>query len=226
MHYASEVRNRIKTGMFTGYCYKDRLLQRPRADTLPHLDHPAVDWNEKSIISHGRQRLTHITVVCPKCRQKRHARPNLVAAKIRAGKFTGLCLPCSPNARKREWVTLSPGRKLDPSKGYIRLGKEAIPPHEWHYYQAMRGAQTTVLEHRLVVARTLGRPLTSGELVDHIDGDKTNNDPTNLRIYRRGHNDPGNTCGYGVFYHEWQLALAEVAALRAEVDLLRQSVKP
>jgi hypothetical protein len=38
-------------------------------------------------------------------------------------------------------------------------------------------------EHRIVMHDQLGRPLLPGEVVDHIDGDKRNNDPSNLRVF-------------------------------------------
>jgi len=81
----------------------------------------------------------------------------------------------------------------------------------------MRANRTFVLEHRMVMARTLGRPLTRNELVDHKDGVKTNNSTDNLRLYRRGMNDDGSGCGYGTFYDEWQKAEAEVVRLQAEL---------
>jgi len=44
-----------------------------------------------------------------------------------------------------------------------------------------------VLEHRLVMARKLGRPLTEDETVHHVDGDKTHNDPENLQLRQGNH---------------------------------------
>lgn len=38
-------------------------------------------------------------------------------------------------------------------------------------------------EHRIVAEKMLGRPLQSGEVVHHIDGNKRNNAETNLRIF-------------------------------------------
>jgi len=38
------------------------------------------------------------------------------------------------------------------------------------------------LEHRVVAERLIGRKLNSREFVHHIDGDKRNNDPSNLLI--------------------------------------------
>lgn len=214
MDDASQVRYRIKRGMFTGYCYADRMLQKEQRGRLPRLPHPAVDWSDLAIVN----RHTRVGVTCPKCGVKRYSPTGPTSAGIRSGRLSGLCLPCSPNAQVREWTSLGPGRKLDPSKGYIRLGLEAFTPEDRWVWDSMRGATTFVFEHRAVMAKELGRPLTSRELVDHMDGVKTNNDPANLRLYRRGKNEPGETSGYGTFYHEWQLAEAEVRRLRGLLE--------
>jgi len=38
------------------------------------------------------------------------------------------------------------------------------------------------LEHQIIMEQQLGRPLVAGEVVHHIDENKTNNDPSNLRL--------------------------------------------
>lgn len=40
-----------------------------------------------------------------------------------------------------------------------------------------------VREHRLLMEQKLGRYLTREEVIDHIDGDTSNNDPANLRLF-------------------------------------------
>ena len=39
-------------------------------------------------------------------------------------------------------------------------------------------------EHRVVASKMLGRPLKKGEVVHHIDGNKRNNDPLNLMVFK------------------------------------------
>ncbi len=46
----------------------------------------------------------------------------------------------------------------------------------------MRNRMGYVFEHRLVMARSLGRPLAPKETVHHIDGDRQHNDLSNLQL--------------------------------------------
>ena len=199
----------IRAGEYSALCTHCKWPGEQLKSRMERPPHPAVDWNPVIVGRHRRIRIT-----CPACGIMRTVGAGPVSAKVRAGKFTGLCLPCSPNAQKREWLTLGPGRKVDPSKGYVRLSLAAIDVSDVWLYDAMRNGRTYVLEHRMVMARELGRPLTRNELVDHRDGVKTRNDPANLRLYRRGKNDDGSGCGYGTYYDEWQRAEAEIKRLR------------
>jgi len=147
-----------------------------------------------------------------------------MATKIRREQFTGNCSLCSSKAKQREWVEIAPGRFLDPTKGYVHVRRNGVNPSDQPLWDAMkRVGRSNVTEHRFVMAKVLGRPLTSRELVDHMDGIKTNNDIGNLRLYTRGKNMPGETSGYGTFYHEWQVALARIRILEYELQQLRTS---
>lgn len=44
-----------------------------------------------------------------------------------------------------------------------------------------------VAEHRRVMEKTLGYPLPKGSTVHHKDGDKLNNDPSNLELWLKNH---------------------------------------
>ena len=77
------------------------------------------------------------------------------------------------------------GAVLDRS-GYTLLRVDKAGPHGYliramsHRKGAQRGYAPA---HRIVMHDKLGRPLIAGEVVDHIDGDVTNNDPSNLRVF-------------------------------------------
>lgn len=67
-------------------------------------------------------------------------------------------------------------RWVDPTWGYVYVRIEDHP-----FFPNKK----SVLEHRLLLAEKLGRPLSSSELVHHIDGNKTNNDLANLELHSR-----------------------------------------
>lgn len=52
-------------------------------------------------------------------------------------------------------------------------------------YKAKNINGKTVWEHRLIMEQVLGRALRSDEIVHHKDGNKWNNDPSNLQIVTR-----------------------------------------
>lgn len=74
------------------------------------------------------------------------------------------------------------GGRLDAGQGYFRVWVAEDDP-----MASMRNHQGYVLEHRLSMARKLGRPLTDSETVHHIDGDKSNNAPDNLQLRQGRH---------------------------------------
>jgi transposase len=59
-----------------------------------------------------------------------------------------------------------------------------------HPFASMRDNKGYALEHRIVMAQKLGRPLGRYETVHHIDGNKLNNSPENLQL-RQGQHGKG-----------------------------------
>jgi hypothetical protein len=66
--------------------------------------------------------------------------------------------------------------------GYVAV---LLPPDS--PWISMAGAKRYVLEHRLVMAQLINRPLDPHETVHHIDGNTANNDPSNLQLRRGKH---------------------------------------
>jgi hypothetical protein len=85
------------------------------------------------------------------------------------------------------------GRHID------RLGYAHILVPDDHPYASMRRNTRYALEHRIVMAEHLGRPLTRSETVHHINGDRQDNRTENLQLHSgrhgKGQHMRCRTCG-------------------------------
>jgi hypothetical protein len=66
--------------------------------------------------------------------------------------------------------------------GYVLVSIDMNSP-----YASMANSHGAVLEHRLVMAQSLGRPLRPDETVHHIDGDRSHNHLANLVLWSGPH---------------------------------------
>jgi len=78
-------------------------------------------------------------------------------------------------SRSPKWAG---GRKIR-KDGYVLVAVESHP----HSADNKASGTCYVLEHRLVMEKHLGRFLEPAEVVHHIDGNPSNNDLSNLKLY-------------------------------------------
>lgn len=111
---------------------------------------------------------------------------------ILADNFTGFCIKCATAktgaARSGpESSSWKGGKRITPH-GYVLVW---LPPD--HPLYSMTDSSGCVLEHRLVKAQQIGRPLQPDEIVHHENGNRQNNHPSNLRLYVKDPNYTGWT---------------------------------
>jgi len=106
------------------------------------------------------------------------------------------------------------GRTIDGS-GYVLVKLQ----HTDKYF-AMCCKRGYVREHRLIIAKILGRPLEKWEQPHHRDGNKLNNDPSNLELRIGNHGKGASLKSY-----EEEL-LKRLAELYSENEALKKSIQP
>lgn len=111
-----------------------------------------------------------IKALCEVCGKEFVMRPS--QAKLRTGRF------CSPQCNGETKQVRPIGRMhngkpaLLTLQGYVKVWEPGEPGNRSGW----------VLEHRMVLQKMLGRAMKREEHAHHKDGDKTNNDPSNLVV--------------------------------------------
>ena len=116
-------------------------------------------------------------VQCSLCGQSR-----LATIQRSKKEFTGHCVPCA--CREKNSGSGHPswkGGRLH-SEGYIYLHRSLISPAETEQFTSMFIKTGYILEHRLIIARSLGRALEKSEVVHHLHGIKDDNRLANLQV--------------------------------------------
>lgn len=132
----------------------------------------------------GRHRMIYAR--CERCKTPRwvvQARPaGLCDACNRAYVLTG---QKRPHMGERQRGANNPnwhGGASTGGNGYLYMLVAPDDP-----LSSMSNREGYVMEHRLVMARALGRPLEKWERVHHINGDRLDNKIENLELWKLGH---------------------------------------
>ena len=121
---------------------------------------------------YGRVRRT-VRVTCGKCSTDRWSAFDNVRKQIRKPRYTGLCQGCIETLTWPERGRERPERRRTTEHGYVKV---YAPEH------SMAHQNGELYEHRLVMSKILGRPLTILEHVHHKNGNKEDNRPENLEL--------------------------------------------
>jgi hypothetical protein len=192
-------------------------MARPEINELP--PHPAINPNFERRSIYGRPEAMCVEYACPFCGLRRWLPISVMRQQMKRPNFTGQCRKCGiDRSRKGYFQTLKRNgvcRRTITQGGYVIIGPTSVEPEDLPIYRATAN-RNGCFEHRFIMAKHLGRPLRSDECVDHVDGNKTNNAIENLRLYRKGKQEPGSCPGWGTYYHEWQMALAIIRQMKTE----------
>lgn len=160
-------------------------------------------WPDKSYRWLGSASDKYRWDACPRCGKERW---------VKSSK-TLLCHSCAHKvcdgrmSQSREWQ----GGRIKHSTGYmgVRVARD-------DFFYPMTGKDGYILEHRLVMAKYMGRNLHSWEIVHHVNGKRTDNRLSNLRLIMA---DTHNAIT--ILTRKVKVMEIRITALEAENALLR-----
>jgi len=121
------------------------------------------------------------------------------------------CYPCALKIRRYSGKNhpLYKGGRIKAAAGYIAV---RIYPNDFFYPMASLCSHKYVLEHRLVMAKHLGRCLHPWEIVHHKNGIREDNRLSNLKLSTKGSHSREHSKGYRDGYKQgYQDGLAKAS---------------
>ena len=169
-----------------------------------------------------------VPVTCGECKKRR-----IIFASHTRGKnskiFTGYCYPCNLAVQRRTYHW-KPGPHHPEwrgghfiNQGYAFINIRALTGKAkklaLQMARTIHGKPAIISEHRLIMALHLDRPLKHSEVIHHRDGNKLNNDISNLEITNHADHRRLDT----KYYRLWQDALKRITELELELERFRNA---
>ncbi len=181
-----------------------------KAITLANLPPCVIDIKTPTEL--GRKDLyhRHALVKCIDCGQQRW----IQIRRLKSPSFTGRCAKCEREYQFGANHPLWKGYRMS-GNGLYRM--VLIYPDSAYYCMAkasttIHGGGRYVMEHRLTIAKHLGRPLMNKEHVHHLNGDRRDNHLNNLQLI--------SPKDHAVYTH-----MCAKCELRVEIRLLKWQIK-
>lgn len=179
------------------YCSRDCVYASRNEEEKNNPNWKEVDWKKFKELYYDEK--LNLTKVAKKLNMNRHTLSKKAKAKgfsIRLGSAylklawkrgdfldeNGRDIRLHPKASKsRNWK----GGKRKNNSGYVLISKFLLSSQDRKLAESMIAKHVLrnyILEHRLVAAKKIGRPLQSNEVVHHLNGIKDDNRPENLVV--------------------------------------------
>ncbi len=154
-------------------------------------------------------------VACSECGRERW----LGKTQITRAKYKGLCSACSRHRLRGEAHPFWKGGRQEDGR-YIKL---RLWPEDFYYPMASKSGYAQ--EHRVIMAKSLGRCLHRWEVVHHKDGDGKNNDLSNLELSTNGAHVRDHSLGYRHGYRHGLYDGHHEKALREVIEWLDERIE-